>query len=100
MLFGTQSPSLFPLHHSKLYDPTYQAPLSLWFTKMATMKALGYKAYGDENQMNLFDVPKPSYGDNDVLVKLSGFAVNPVRITRCQYHNPILMTWRCRTKLN
>lgn len=44
------------------------------------MKVLGYKSHGDENQMDLFEVPRPSYGDNDVLVKLSGFAINPVRI--------------------
>lgn len=46
---------------------------------MSSMKALAFRAHGDENQMELVDVPHPSFGDDDLLIKVSAFAINPVR---------------------
>ena len=44
-----------------------------------SMKALAFKTHGDEQQLDLHTVPRPTLLADDVLVHIRGFAINPVR---------------------
>lgn len=44
-----------------------------------SMKALAITAHGDEQQLNLHQVARPVHTADDLLVKVSAFALNPVR---------------------
>lgn len=43
------------------------------------MKTLAFTAPGDEQVFKLLQVPRPTHGDDDVLIKVHAFAINPVR---------------------
>ncbi len=42
------------------------------------MKAIVYRCYGSPDVLNLEDIEKPTPGDDEVLVKVVGAAVNPL----------------------
>lgn len=43
------------------------------------MQALGITAYGSEEQIQHLIVPKPTPGENDLLIHVLAFSLNPVR---------------------
>jgi NADPH:quinone reductase-like Zn-dependent oxidoreductase len=42
------------------------------------MKAIVYREYGSADVLKLEEVPKPTPGDNEVLIKVHAAAVNPL----------------------
>lgn len=63
---GPHSPDLLILAHTST-------------TPKMSMKALGITAPGDEQHLNLHTIGRPTISADDVLVKISAFALNPVR---------------------
>ena len=45
-----------------------------------SMKALAFRATGDEQVLELRQIARPLPGAEDVLIKVLAFAINPVRI--------------------
>ena len=45
-----------------------------------SMKAIAIKAHGDEKQLELFTMPRPVPSADEALIKVHGFALNPVRL--------------------